>query len=352
MTTTAMTTYYSQLNNVVTMHKHRRIINQRNRFINASFCSTTTTNTNCIDDEEREQTYLSSKTITTTTTTSRREHLKVSSSILITAITTSLFSKNLISAYANEVDDDDDLEQQELDALVKTVVAKNSGEQVFVDIDMGIDDAELMSTFKMSSLWKLGNKTLGDTNSGPTNSSTSSSSSSSSPKYPPQTTYDGLVDPVNGTVATKVFVIKTENVNLDSVEGLGKPENVQVYKQLYLDSVDETFKRSDMLLASIRTGEDGIKYYDYDLVASPPPKSCPSAVGCLYPEHIYMISSCIRDNKMFVFVIDATPELWRQTGASIKKLRNSFSVTSKKIASAAVDSFEQQQQQISSISFP
>jgi hypothetical protein len=181
MTTTAMTTYYSQLNNVVTMHKHRRIINQRNRFINASFCSTTTTNTNCIDDEEREQTYLSSKTITTTTTTSRREHLKVSSSILITAITTSLFSKNLISAYANEVDDDDDLEQQELDALVKTVVAKNSGEQVFVDIDMGIDDAELMSTFKMSSLWKLGNKTLGDTNSG----TSSSSSSVSSPSLKP-----------------------------------------------------------------------------------------------------------------------------------------------------------------------
>jgi hypothetical protein len=32
---------------------------------------------------------------------------------------------------------------------------------------------------------------------------------------------------------------------------------------------------------------------------------------------------------MFVMVIDATPELWRQSGASLKKLRSTFNVMAK-----------------------
>lgn len=247
---------------------------------------------------------------TTSSAFTRRD--LTTSSIMLIAANSTVFTRRF--AFAEE--DDGDMSQEELDAYVKAVTEKNSGEITYVDVDAEVEDASLSSTFKMSSLWKLGSK------------SKKTSGSEDTSNYP-DATFDGLLDPVNGNVASRVFFTKTENVDIDSVEGLGKPENVQVYRQLYLEKVNDTFKRSDMLGASTRTDANGIKYYDYELVASPPPKSCPSAVGCLYPEHIYLISSCVKDKKMFVMVIDATPELWRQSGASLKKLRSSFNVAAK-----------------------
>ena len=229
---------------------------------------------------------------------------------MMIAATSTIFTRRLALA-----DEDDDMSQEELDEYVKSVTAKNSGEVTYIDVDAEVEDSSLSSTFKMSSLWKLGSK--------------SKSVGGGDSSHYPDATFDGLLDPVNGTVAQRLFFTKTENVDVDSVEELGKPENLQVYKQLYLEGVNDTFKRSDMLGASSRTASNGIKYYDYELVASPPPKSCPSAVGCLYPEHIYLISSCVKDKKMFVMVIDATPELWRQSGASLKKLRSTFNVIAK-----------------------
>ena len=67
-------------------------------------------------------------------------------------------------------------------------------------------------------------------------------------------------------------------------------------------------------------------YYDYELVASPPPKSCPSALGCLYPEHIYLLSATIKDGTLYVFSVDAFPENWRAGAQTIKRLRSSFAV--------------------------
>ena len=237
----------------------------------------------------------------------RRRDLAASSILIITSST--LFTPHFAFA-----DDNEDMSQEELDEYVKSVTAKNSGKVTYIDVDTEVQDSSLSSTFKMSSLWKLGNK---------------SKPVGGDPSNYPEATFDGLVDPVNGVVATRIFFTKTENVDIGTIEALGKPENVQVYKQLYLEGVNDTFKRSDMLGASSRTDANGNKYYDYELVASPPPKSCPSAVGCLYPEHIYLISSCVKDRKMFVMVVDATPGLWRQSGASLKKLRSSFNVATK-----------------------
>ena len=249
------------------------------------------------------------RTKTKTSTTFSRRELAASSMMMIAA-TSTIFTRRLALA-----DEDDDMSQEELDEYVKSVTAKNSGEVTYIDVDAEVEDSSLSSTFKMSSLWKLGSKSK-------------SIGGEDSSNYP-DATFDGLLDPVNGTVAQRVFFTKTENVDVDSVEELGKPENLQVYKQLYLEGVNDTFKRSDMLGASSRIDSNGITYYEYELVASPPPKSCPSAVGCLYPEHIYLISSCVKDKKMFVMVIDATPELWRQSGASLKKLRSTFNVMAK-----------------------
>merc|ERR1712216_30337 len=187
------------------------------------------------------------RTKTKTSTTFSRRELAASSMMMIAA-TSTIFTRRLALA-----DEDDDMSQEELDEYVKSVTAKNSGEVTYIDVDAEVEDSSLSSTFKMSSLWKLGSKSK-------------SIGGGDSSNYP-DATFDGLFDPVNGTVAQRVFFTKTENVDVDSVEELGKPENLQVYKQLYLEGVNDTFKRSDMLGASSRTDSNGIKYYDYELVA-------------------------------------------------------------------------------------
>jgi hypothetical protein len=68
-------------------------------------------------------------------------------------------------------------------------------------------------------------------------------------------------------------------------------------------------------------------YYDWEMVASPPPKECPSAVGCLYPDHIYLMSATVRGGDLYVLSVDAFPENWRQAGNSLRRLRGSFEVT-------------------------
>ena len=170
------------------------------------------------------------RTKTTTSTTFSRRELAAPSMMMIAA-TSTIFTRRLALA-----DEDDDMSQEELDEYVKSVTAKNSGEVTYIDVDAEVEDSSLSSTFKMSSLWKLGSKSK-------------SVGGGDSSNYP-DATFDGLLDPVNGTVAQRVFFTKTENVDVDSVEELGKPENLQVYKQLYLEGVNDTFKRSDMLGAS------------------------------------------------------------------------------------------------------
>ena len=72
-------------------------------------------------------------------------------------------------------------------------------------------------------------------------------------------------------------------------------------------------------------------YYDWEMVASPPSKECPSAVGCLYPAHIYLMSATVVDGDLYVLSLDAFPENWRQTGNSLKRIRSSFTVSTPEI---------------------
>jgi len=90
---------------------------------------------------------------------------------------------------------------------------------------------------------------------------------------------------------------------------------------------DDTYRRADMLGSARRVAKDGQVYYDWEMVASPPPKDCPSAVGCLYPDHIYLMSATVRGGDLYVLSVDAFPENWRQAGNSLRRLRGSFEVT-------------------------
>ena len=67
-----------------------------------------------------------------------------------------------------------------------------------------------------------------------------------------------------------------------------------------------------------------------DVVASPPPRSCPSAVGCLYPDHIYLMSATVRGGDLYVMSLDAFPENWRQAGNSLRRIRGTFEVRTRR----------------------
>ncbi len=190
---------------------------------------------------------------------------------------------------------------------MRRVMERNSGEQTFVrqvGLSTASEDGVRPCAFEVSSLWTVGKSaTRGLT-----------------------TTWGEIVDPVNGQAAVSAVTIATPNFKARSIADLGKPEDVSVARALGLDG-DDSYRRADMLGAAKRVdAKTGQVYYDWELVASPPPQACPSAVGCLYPEHIYLISASVLDGVLYVLSLDAAPAQWRVTGNSVKRVRNSFAV--------------------------
>ena len=143
-----------------------------------------------------------------------------------------------------------------------------------------------------------------------------------------------MIDPVNGKVVQNVSLFHSPKYATASIADLGKPENVSVAKALGLEG-DDTYRRADMLGSAKRVAKDGQVYYDWEMVASPPPKDCPSAVGCLYPDHIYLMSATVRGGDLYVLSVDAFPENWRQAGNSLRRLRGSFEVRPEDIKNEA-----------------
>jgi len=215
------------------------------------------------------------------------------------------FSRDGSRSLVARADDEDD-ELAAAEATMRDVMSRNSGEQTFARRESlrNIDGLDACA-FEVSSLWTLGEgESKGD-----------------------ETIWGTFVDPVNGEAVQKALVFATRDFGVKSIADLGKPEDVQVAKALGLDKLDDSYRRADLLGAAKRVDKvTGQIYYDWELVASPPPKSCPSAVGCLYPEHIYLISASVLNGVLYVLSMDATPAQWRVTGNSVKRIRNSFAV--------------------------
>ena len=249
------------------------------------------------DDVERKPTPSSS----TTLSSRRRAMCAVAAGATLGGFT----SANRASVVARADEDDD--EQAEVEANMRRVMERNSGEQTFVrqvGLSTASEDGVRPCAFEVSSLWTVGKSaTRGLT-----------------------TTWGEIVDPVNGQAAVSAVTIATPNFKARSIADLGKPEDVSVARALGLDG-DDSYRRADMLGAAKRVdAKTGQVYYDWELVASPPPQACPSAVGCLYPEHIYLISASVLDGVLYVLSLDAAPAQWRVTGNSVKRVRNSFAV--------------------------
>ena len=229
----------------------------------------------------------------------------------------------LASAAADDDDDlDDEAAQAAIEASMKDVLSKNSGEVSYprraaFDGAFGVDGVKAAS-FEVSNLWTVA----------PVVQDVTGESG-----FPAMARWGEIVDPVNGKVAVEARVFVTKGFAKPSIADLGKPENVPVAKALGLDKYDDSYRRADMLGSYKRVDvTDGDRvYYDWEMVASPPPKECPSAVGCLYPQHIYLMSATVVDGDLYVLSLDAYPENWRLAGNSLKRIRNSFRVSAPEI---------------------
>ena len=212
-------------------------------------------------------------------------------------------------------DDDDDLDedaaQAAIEASMRDVLKAQSGEQTYPrQTAFGAPGQPMQGSFEVSSLWTVSPKTV-TVGSGANAASLA--------------TWTDVVDPVNGKVIQGVSLFVTPGYRTPDITDLGAPENVPVAKALGLDG-DDSYRRADMLGSARRVAADGQVYYDWEMVASPPPKQCPSAVGCLYPDHIYLMSATVRDGDLYVLSVDAFPENWRQAGNNLRRVRGSFEV--------------------------
>lgn len=226
-----------------------------------------------------------------------------------------------LSSRADPSDPDDldeDAAQALIEASMRDVLAANSGEQTYprqTAFGEASSPAPLEASFEVSSLWDV---SLPTTALGANAKATSVAN------------WREIVDPVNGKVVQDVTVFVTPNYATANIDDLGKPENVSVAKALGLDTYDDSYRRADMLGSAKRVAKDGQVYYDWELVASPPPRSCPSAVGCLYPDHIYLMSATVRGGDLYVMSLDAFPENWRQAGNSLRRIRGTFEVRTRR----------------------
>ena len=124
----------------------------------------------------------------------------------------------LASAAADDDDDlDDEAAQAAIEASMKDVLSKNSGEVSYprraaFDGAFGVDGVKAAS-FEVSNLWTVA----------PVVQDVTGESG-----FPATARWGEIVDPVNGVVAVEARVFVTKGFAKPSIADLGKPENVPV----------------------------------------------------------------------------------------------------------------------------
>jgi hypothetical protein len=99
-----------------------------------------------------------------------------------------------------------------------------------------------------------------------------------------------------------------------------------------LDVIDELgdISRADLIGGRSRRVDDQ-KYYEFDLGVAP--KTCEDSkdnlgLGFCPFESIYLFSSTIVDDRLYVFCLQSTKSQWKRANADLRRVRSTFTVQS------------------------
>lgn len=135
------------------------------------------------------------------------------------------------------------------------------------------------------------------------------------------------VDKVGSSVADEIEV-SVVPTNLGSLDELGEIARVPLNKLGF-----EDLARADLVAAKRRQGStDGTStspYFDYDLAVSPTTCERDQEIvpGSCMPTRVVLLSCTVRDGKLHVLRINASPSQWRKAGTTLRDVRRSFTVT-------------------------
>lgn len=113
-----------------------------------------------------------------------------------------------------------------------------------------------------------------------------------------------------------------------SVDRLQKATNIGVSKALDLEKSLPGVVKADLVGGRTRV-ENGQKYWDFTMAVAP--KTCESSaenlgLGFCPFEAIYLLSSTVFDDKLFVMVIECDKDQWKRANSDLKRVQSSFAV--------------------------
>jgi hypothetical protein len=135
---------------------------------------------------------------------------------------------------------------------------------------------------------------------------------------------------LNQKVCEKIVVYQAPGtVTMDRLEQASK---VGVYKSLQLTPDFSSLLQAD-LIGGRSVNRNGQKYYEFDMALAP--RVCDASTSdnlglgfCPY-ESIFLLSSTIVNNRLYVFVEECKKEQWKRSNAELKTIRSSFIVESR-----------------------
>lgn len=124
------------------------------------------------------------------------------------------------------------------------------------------------------------------------------------------------------------FVTVYRPAGTSSMKRLEKASITGIAQALAVTDTLQDIRGADLIggKASVREGK---KYFDFDMALAP--KQCESSTDnlglgfCPY-DTIYLLSSTVVNNQMYVFALKCNKEEWKRSNGDLRKVRSSFQV--------------------------
>jgi len=131
---------------------------------------------------------------------------------------------------------------------------------------------------------------------------------------------------VNAKACDRIIVYQAPGTA--SIDRLQKASTIGVAKALDATGDLKRLEGADLIGGRTKT-QDGIKYYEFDMAVAP--KSCGDSkenlgLGFCPFDEIYLISSTVFDDRLYVFAVKSTKDEWKRANSDIRRVRSSFAV--------------------------